>query len=251
MPADTVQPNLFQSNPPVGLQRMLMAPSRTDSVFQSFHQVRTVPFPPPAKKPKHPVTLLPNGLNVPELLGAAGLFTAGMLTHQLPARAVPGVKRLLPTDPKVWARVILGILAVNKLNKALDWQPPPWLGGVEAVAVITPLAMKFNKASLKQAALLAPLVGAVVQAASWLNSKASEPLHEKFSIPPFVTRMTIALGMALAGLKASKLLGIGGAMAMTCARGCTPGSIVCLSELGEMVSGMKTWLQNKNTEQPG
>lgn len=196
---------------------------------------------------KHDATpsTVPNKPNkTKELVGAAGLILAGLLTHQLPARAMPGVKHMLPTDPKVWLRVILGIAAVQKINKAFQWQPPPWLGGMEAVAVITPIAMKFTPAALKQVVMMAPIVGLVVQGAHELNKRITDPLKDKFSIPPFVTRLGIALSLAAAGLKASKLMGIGGAVAMTCARGCTPGSLVCLSELGEMATGMKTWFKS-------
>lgn len=181
------------------------------------------------------------------LVGAVGLFTAGMLLHQLPVRTVPGVRFLLPTDWKVWGRVILGIITVNKVNKALDWQPPPWLGGMEAVSVITPLTMRFGPGTLKQLVLMAPVVAVVVQVASALNDWVTDPLKERFQIPRLVTRLGISLGLAAIGLKFSKMLGIGGAVAMTCARGCTPGSIVCLSEVGEMISGMKIGMQNGMT----
>lgn len=189
-----------------------------------------------------------------QFVGAAGLFTVGMLLHHLPVRTVPGVRFLLPTDWKVWARVILGIITVNKVNKALDWQPPPWLGGIEAVSVITPLTMRFGPGTLKQLVLMAPVVAVVVQAASVLNDWVTDPLKERFHIPRLVTRLGISLGLAAIGLKFSKMLGIGGAVAMTCARGCTPGSIVCLSEVGEMFSGMKSgmkrWFQT-DTRDPG
>jgi hypothetical protein len=182
------------------------------------------------------------------LINAGGLYAAGLLLHELPARSVPGRRWLLPTDPKVWGRVFLGIGAIHQINKAFDWQPPPWLAGLEAVAVITPLVMRFKAGTLKQVALLAPVVAGVVQLASELNKRITDPLQERANIPPVVTRLAIATALALGGMKVSKLLGMGGAAAMTCARGCTPGSLVCLSEVGEMVSGMKSWFQKEDTQ---
>lgn len=211
-----------------------------DQTFQSpnispVHQLKNLP------KPLFPFQVRP-------LINAAGLYATGLLLHELPARSVPGRRWLLPTDPKVWGRVFLGIGAIHQINKAFDWQPPPWLAGLEAVAIITPLAMRFKAGTLKQVALLAPVVAGVVQLASELNKRITGPLQEHTSIPPVVTRLAIATALALGGMKVSKLLGMGGAAAMTCARGCTPGSLVCLSEVGEMASGMKSWFQKEETQ---
>lgn len=184
-----------------------------------------------------------------KLLGkAAFLFSLGMLLRTLPARTLAR-PTLIPVDWKAYAKIILGIKTVNAANNAFDFKPPPWLNGIQAVAAITPLTMGLSKASLKQFVFIAPLVAAVVQSAVILNKKATPVLKEKFNIPPLATQLAISTGMiglgAVASHKLLKNLGMGAAAVMTCARGCSPGSIICLSEAGEMLGTLKNWWHDK------
>ncbi|MGE0201275.1 MAG: hypothetical protein AB7P76_09930 [Candidatus Melainabacteria bacterium] len=198
---------------------------------------------------------------------AAGLFTLGMMTHQLPVRARPG-KSLLPADWKAFFRIGSGIVAVNQLNKAMDWHPSTWQGALEAVTVINPLALGISNKSVAQMVVMAPLVTGVVQAATFLNEKVTEPLKEKLHIPTPITRLALSLGFAGIGIMVypqifkvvahSGLLGRGireevlaggaaavaGSAMVTCARGCSPGSVVCLSETAEMMGGMANWFKS-------
>jgi hypothetical protein len=204
------------------------------------------------------------------LLEALGFFATGLLLHRLPVRAEPGVRSLLPTDWKVWGRVILGILSVQKVNQAFAWQPPPWLGALEAVALINPVTMGFSRKSLAQMLLMAPVVATVVQGASMLSRALSVPLKERCDIPESLTRLVISIPMAWVGIKIyprvfksvarSGILGkdlqeqakssgqalMGSAMMATCARGCTPGSLICMSEMGEIFGGVGNWFQSRS-----
>ena len=189
----------------------------------------------------------------------AFMATTALLTHQLPKRIPVGPASLLPPDWKVWARIVLGIGTVNTLNKALDWKPPAWLVGLETVAVVHPLAVGLSLTTLKQMAVTMPFVAGVVQGTTWLNDQASEPAKTHLNIPPIVTRLAISAAMLVISVKLfnkvyqpllnksmlGKWLGLealhqtGSAMfATTCARGCTPGGIICLSEAGEILGGL-------------
>lgn len=189
----------------------------------------------------------------------AFMATTALLTHQLPKRIPVGPASLLPPDWKVWARIGLGIATVNSLNKAFDWKPPAWLVGLETVAVVHPLAVGLSLTTLKQMVVTMPFVAGVVQGTTWLNDQAAEPAKTHLSIPPLVTRLAISAAMLLISVKLfnkvyqpmlsksflGKWLGLealhqtGSAMfATTCARGCTPGGIICLSEAGEILGGL-------------
>jgi hypothetical protein len=209
----------------------------------------------------------PAGIKQRDLIDAGLLFMLGMLTHQLPVRARPG-KSLLPADWKAFFRIGTGIVAVNRLNSGLNWQPPPWLGALEAVTVINPLALGFSGKSLRQYAVMAPLVAATVQVASTLNNRLAKPLHDQFNMPRLITRLAISLGFAGMGIKLypkvfhavakTGLLGqemkqqaakglsvLAGSSFITCARGCSPGSIICLSETAELMGGLTHWLKTQ------
>ena len=77
----------------------------------------------------------------------------------------------------------------------------------------------------------------------WLNKALTPKLEERWNIPPLATQLAISSGMILGGALVShkllKSLGLGAAALTTCARGCSPGSIVCLSETGEMLGVLK------------
>jgi len=213
----------------------------------------------PSKKPVNAVQ---------KLLEAVGLLGVGMLLHRLPVRQPgDGFKTILPADWKVWTRVLLGITAVHKINQAFDWHPSPWLGALEAVAIINPVAVGFSKNALKQTAVMAPLVAGVVQGASLIQAKIAQPLQKQWQIPPIVTQMglTAALGLgtlmayprlykriAASGIigkelqeKASEEATTFATTFTTCARGCSPGSFICLSELADISSSFVNWFHSQ------
>ena len=205
---------------------------------------------------------------------AVGLFAAGLILHntKLPART--SSFKLLSTDWKEWTKIGLGVAAAGQINKALNWSPPPWLGAVMAVALINPLVLGFKK-GLPQFAIMGPLVAGVVQGASWLNKKFGSVLKPKLEekldrkIPDWVPKVAISAAMITVGLLAyprlfkavattgllgaeAKAAAASGSRAMlgtsgaVCVRGCCP-SVICLSEIGEMVGGMRTGHQNNAT----
>ncbi|MEB3286581.1 MAG: hypothetical protein VKJ04_03655 [Vampirovibrionales bacterium] len=223
------------------------------------------------------------------LLGVAGLLGVGLLLHQLPSRVpADGFKTILPADWKVWARVILGIAAVQKLNRTLDWKPPPWLGALEAISIINPVAAGFSVANALQTIIMAPIVAGVVQGAHTLHNKIAEPIEQNYGVAPVFTRLGVSLllgvGAILAYPKAFKVIvesrgykalvnripsaklkerileasatsvaasASGGAMFATCARGCSPGSFICLSEMADIVGSFTTWFNSSNSNCSG
>lgn len=201
------------------------------------------------------------------LLAFGGLILAALLLHN-PKLPVHNKFKLISSDWKDWARIFLGVAAVSKLNKALDWSPPPWLGGIEAVALIAPLALGFNLDSLKQLAVMAPMVAGVVQGASTINDSVTEPLEKQYNVPAIVTRLGISVVMAGIGLalyprvfrhvartgilgkeiqkNAEKAaLGIG---TIVCSRGCCT-SLICMSEIGEMAGAFANWFKSDRARQ--
>lgn len=181
------------------------------------------------------------------LKSALGLLTVGFLLGLLPQRTLGTARTLFPVDWKAWAKIILGILSVNRLNRAFGYEPPPWLNGLQAVAVITPLTQGldfvFSKKGVKQLAVIMPLVAGVVQSAVWLNKKLTPWLKDNWNVPPLATQLAVSTGMIIGGAAIShkllKNLGLGAAAMTTCARGCSPGSVICLSEAGEMLGALK------------
>lgn len=71
---------------------------------------------------------------------------------------------LLPNNPWLWAQVIPGVIAVNQANKAVGAEPPPWLKGMQTVAVLHPLLAGTRPTTLMEMAVLAPMVGLAVTA---------------------------------------------------------------------------------------
>jgi|GEM_PF-3072532 len=217
----------------------------------------------PDKKPKL----------IPGLATVASYVGAGFLLHKLPARLPKdGLKTMLPADWKVWAKVGLGIAAVQKLNQTISWKPPPWLGALEAVSIINPIAVGISKNNLIQMGVMAPVVAIVVQAASSLQKKIAPSLQDKYGTPPVLTRLGLSLVLGIGSLVAypfiyrriasSGMLGkelkdqaleSGSAFASaafaSCARGCSPGSFICLGEVADVVGSFGSWDKSKNNAQ--
>jgi hypothetical protein len=112
---------------------------------------------------------------------ALGLFGLGLATHQIPKpgqikswlpkaeqKAIQFPTYLISTNPVEWARIGLGVMAVNQANKAMDVHPPGWLSAVENVAVMTPMM----GGKLIDFFLVTPLVMATVS----LNNAISEKI---------------------------------------------------------------------------
>lgn len=205
-------------------------------------------------------------------LATAGLlFATGLATHHLPGKTISpkGYQFLLPPDWKSWARVGLGIGAVSQLSQGLGWKPPAWVTGVMSAAVITPMAMHFKKVTGLTFLLIAPLVAASVQASQWMNRAFTQDLKRQWKIPEPLSQLVISLGVGGLGIITSlalhkhapnwKIFGkqlfeplsakhkeaMGSFIVQTsCARGCTP-SIICLSQVGEMIGGITNWYKGR------
>ncbi len=207
------------------------------------------------------------------LAWAGLLFSLGLATHHLPGKAIsPNTgKFLLSPDWKSWARVGLGVATVGQLNKGFQWKPPAWLTGLESAAVITPMALRLNKTAGVTLLLVAPLVAAAVQTNQWAQQFFVKDLKELCNLPESVSRLGVSLSVGGLGVLASlmahrqlrnlpieklplknfpwlqrkaqdlkknltEILGTG-ALIQTCPRGCSP-SIICMSEIGEMIGGL-------------
>jgi hypothetical protein len=201
-------------------------------------------------------------------LGLAGLFLLSGLTMKgLPAIHNP--KYSIPTDWKLYGKVLMGVLAAGQVNQAFHLKLPPWASALETVGFIFPLtSTRITRASLAQLAVLAPWVAGTVQGAStggkWLGNKL-----EDWHIPKPITKLVVSTAMMIAGVRyfpavykriaetgilnpisKEALTGAVGASTLataTCVRGCTPGGVICLSELGEMLGAMgASWKVDKS-----
>lgn len=127
------------------------------------------------------------------------ILPAVALAKFAPGQAKQQMKELFPSDWKVWAKLILGILTMGQLNKALNWTPPPWLGALMNVAMMAGLMTGFTKSSLKVIAILGPCMAGLVQGTHFASDKLEKPLQEKYHIPPVVTRLTLSIASMGAG----------------------------------------------------
>jgi hypothetical protein len=110
------------------------------------------------------------------------------------------------------------------------------------------------------------MVAGIVQAASFLHQSVSKELKEEYGVPSLISRLAISVGMVILGVKLfpkihkplmqsaffqklfpksnfSKTGSVLASTMTTCARGCTPGGIICLSEVGELLGGMGSWFK--------
>ncbi len=197
------------------------------------------------------------------LFNAAGLVGAGLLLHQLPART-SAFK--VPTDWKVWASVALGIAATRQVNQATGWQPRPALAATETVALLTPMLHGFTPRALAMGTLTAPLVAGLSETATWVNRRVANPVAQQLQLPDWLPKLAVAGGLLWGGSKLTsavfkraqqwgafgKLLAPGAfAGGITCARGCTPGGVICLSELGEWLGGAGGWFHRSQQQEQG
>jgi hypothetical protein len=223
------------------------------------------------------------------LAKAVGLIGFGLALHSLPARKSSLGSPLISSDWKDIARIVLGIGAVQQINKALDWKPAPWLSAIQAVAVMNPIATGvltkeglLSLRNLGQIAVMSVLVAPLVQISATLDKKVLPKLKEDWGIPSWIPRLGMMVGMMGAGLYAypkmfnwvsrqtimgRPLLGQqamkdalhqlqhakenAAAGAIMCYRNCCAGSIVCLSELGEILSSFMNGVTGKNKVQKG
>jgi hypothetical protein len=223
------------------------------------------------------------------LAKAVGLIGFGLALHSLPARKSSLASPFISSDWKDIARIVLGIGAVQQINKALDWKPAPWLSAIQAVAVMNPIATGvltkeglLSLRNLGQIAVMSVLVAPLVQLSATLDKKVVPKLKEDWGIPAWIPRVGMMVGMMAAGLYAypkmfnwvsrqtlfgQPLLGQqamkdalhqlehakenAAAGMIMCYRNCCAGSIVCLSELGEILSSFMNGVTGKNKAQPG
>ena len=228
-------------------------------------------FGPVSGIPTHNLQEIGSHRKAKKLLTAAGLVGLAAVSHKssLPVR-VPGdgFKTILPVDWKVWARVLMGISAVHQVNQAFEWKLPPWLGALETLVVVNPLAAGFQVGATLQTVVMAPLVMGVVQGVSAISNRVEAPLKQDWNIPPIVTQVGLTtlggvgaffiyplfykmvaqtgiIGKELKQQAEKSASAFATATFSTCARGCSPGSFICLGELADIGGSMGLWLKNK------
>jgi hypothetical protein len=219
--------------------------------------------------------LLPNaglasGRTLPTQLGhatsALGLLGVALLLHRLPAR--PSSFSLLSSDWKDWARLGLGVKAVDETNKAGGWTPPPWLLALQTVTVLAPLTHGvLNPKAYKQLPLLALTVPALVEGTHRLSEVATQQLeaHPEVPVPHWLPNTLIPLASTIVGIVTlrnivkmptyQQFLGdaeaghgagttIVGTEAVICGR-CGGSHLICMSEIGDMLGSFGAWLTGK------
>lgn len=192
--------------------------------------------------------------------GFGFLLPAAILSAKFPSEPSSFI---LPSDPKVWLKLLLGLAGTQHLMKALPLQSLPWVQSdkhphhlanwAKAIGNVTVMSLLLSgKQGLKTLPVLAPLVGLMVAATDKTTEKLEAPLQERFKVPPLLTHVALAGVSMLAAFKAipavlkqvlrltgehglSAKQSSGTALLTTCSRGCCP-SAVCVSELSEMAA---------------
>lgn len=202
-----------------------------------------------------------------QLAIAALAYLSGTLLSLLPTHSRPAIKGktfLMPTDWKAYAKVGLGMTTVHGLNNFLGIKPPPFLQGMETVAIIQSLMLGVSKTNAKLFLVMGPLIGAYVQLADWIHKGIRQPLQQEAGLPPWVIRAGLGIGMMAGGFwllpKLYKPIFNTGwlgkelsekakqatmATMVTCPRGCTVGGVVCLSEIAEILGSMGQWISQQ------
>ncbi len=196
---------------------------------------------------------------------ALGFITPAILLARFaPGQSAKELQQVIPTDWKIWAKMLLGVASLGELNKALQWTPPPWLGAMMNVLLITPLIS--GAKGLRLLPVLLPTVGGLVQGTHIASEKAEKPLEENWNVPPIVTRLLfsaigmgagfVALPRLLGALKGTWLMpesqmgmGTTSSVISTCSRGCCS-SAVCLNEIADYGAAFSGWLQGKLPGKP-
>jgi hypothetical protein len=197
---------------------------------------------------------------------ALGSVGVALLLHRLPAR--PSSFSLLSSDWKDWARLGLGVKAVDETNKAGDWTPPPWLLALQTVTVLAPLTHGvLNPKAYKQLPLLALTVPALVEGTHRLSdiSKHQLEAHPEVPIPKWMPATLIPLASTIAGIVLLRSVvktpayqrftgdaeaghGAGttivGTEAIICGR-CGGSHLICMSEIGDMLGSFGAWITGK------
>lgn len=180
------------------------------------------------------------------LAKAVALITPAILLAQVkPSKQALKIaaKEVFPSDWKVWAKIGLGIASINQAQKALNWNPPPWLSGFMNVSIMAALMTGFTRNSAKTIAVLGPWVAALVQGTHYADHKLEKPLAEKYNIPPWATKLALAIasmGTGFVGLPKIMALAEPEAEAAnaralsTGSCGCCGGSPICFSQLSQL-----------------
>jgi hypothetical protein len=202
---------------------------------------------------------------------AAGLLTIGWLLRR-PEFSHESSFKYISSKPADWAKIGLGVAAVNQFNQAFGWKPPAWLSAIETAAIINPMLLPsgFSRRSAMQTLIMAPLIALIVLGTGYLNKNVIEPLNEKYHLPAPLTRLGLTIGMLALGVrvypqiyekaattglmgqeakilveKASTQALTGDSMAV-CST-CGGNHIICMTDIADFFGGMVNWLKSMST----
>jgi hypothetical protein len=218
-------------------------------------------------------------LNIHALGQAITALAAGLLLKLLDAlrkenRTLKGLP-LLPAAShwSFWARLPMGVIAVNQLNKGINWVAPAWLNAIETTAVLTLLTAGLNKMALKDFIKIGSFVAISTAVANSVSQWLEKKLKTHFQIDPKLTRGLVTFASLAGGVVLYskgyeplikkvpflKWLHVDGTnstgkaaasmLTQTCPRGCTPqlpGSpvVVCLTEMADMLGAKTSGMQS-------
>lgn len=192
---------------------------------------------------------------------AAGLIGFGLLLNRIPPRH--SRFELLSTRLEDWTKMGLGVVAVTKINEAMDWKPAPWLHALQTVSVLSFIANALSLKRWRHFPLLALMVPPLVQGTHWLSEKTESLLDQSNSaIPRWIPKVGISVASTILGVTALRcvikadwykgLTGqssgatssqVVGAEAVVCTR-CGGQHIICMEEVSDMIGSLGSWLKS-------
>jgi hypothetical protein len=119
------------------------------------------------------------GLTLQRAYNIGSALTLTQLVGKLPVPKWAATSALLSRDPRLYAKVGLGLFAVNQTNQALGLAPPPLVLAVETSAVIHMLMLGASKKSLLTYALMLPLILGSVAATQGTHALVEKHLKQR------------------------------------------------------------------------
>jgi hypothetical protein len=156
------------------------APSFPSSAETTLTQTPLTQTPPTAPVHQHHHEAQPaKGLTLQKAYNIGSALTLTQLVDKLPVPAWAASSALISRDPRLYAKLGLGLFAVNQTNQALGWAPPPLALAVETSAVIHMLMLGVGKKSLLTYALMLPLILTSVAATQGAHSLAEKYMKQR------------------------------------------------------------------------
>lgn len=186
------------------------------------------------------------------LLSAGGLIILGLMLNRIPQRA--SKFELLSTRPEDWAKMVLGIVTLDKLNEGLGVKPQPWVKALEIISILSVMTHGVNIKRMKHVPLLAITIAPLAQATQWVTQKTEEMLEKRnSSIPKWVPKFLIGTLATVGGLFGIRALMntsaysknvIGTEAGIVCVN-CGEAHFICTNEIGDIIGSMGGSMKDK------